>query len=731
MKQLSKKMSPTFLIASVLVTISLFVLLSMLFYGPSDYLEQGAADKSDSYYGFRYTVASAFFSNFGIGAYVGWMIILAWAVIVFFRETVGDLAIRGISLVVVVVSGAALAELLGSENYLGGSLGYAVGTVLRSGFGTVLGVILIGAVFTVALVLATDFGFVSYYKEARGALAVVEREEEPEIPEAPMDLISRMDQTIHEIEAEDEAGDAFTEAGEEEPEAEETEAESSAEIEPPETSDDEGSKGRPIVIDLRPTIEEEDLDEELATSGETEPEAPIDSLVAAAGPIIETEPEVELAGPEKDEIEADEDTRILLDTAIGSPEDTSAGDFEAEDEEPTLATASLEPDPLEEVEAATMTASLPPRSADEALESVFDALVGSSELDAREEELMRSAVVVVEDGGVVVAEPPAETEEAAEEAPVEAEIEEVLEAEVALEPKAAAPVAAEREQETEIEVQAGAEAPMRPILEDMIIEEALEEEETAEAEDPVAGKRIPEERITEETPVAETVSEPELVLDDAVYIMNETVPAEEPAEATRPAPEAEAPEAGQVIDEVRVEAPTPLPEPEALPEAAPEEQQVILLDDELTLSGAPDEAEDTLLPFMQEEREQAEAVEATGEPVAPAAPAETAVVAESEPEDEIPVLEDVPEKGMFRSLFTRKKTPRTASVADPLLDHAAEMVIERGRASVVLLQRRLDIGYTRAARIIEALEAEGLVGPMTESGSREILLTVEGWRERK
>ena len=58
-----KKLSPTFLIAAGVVTISLFVLLSMLFYGPSDYQGLSASAEADPYYGFRYTVASAFFIN--------------------------------------------------------------------------------------------------------------------------------------------------------------------------------------------------------------------------------------------------------------------------------------------------------------------------------------------------------------------------------------------------------------------------------------------------------------------------------------------------------------------------------------------------------------------------------------------------------------------------------------------------------------------------------------------
>ena len=172
------------------------------------------------------------------------------------------------------------------------------------------------------------------------------------------------------------------------------------------------------------------------------------------------------------------------------------------------------------------------------------------------------------------------------------------------------------------------------------------------------------------------------------------------------------------------------------PEATPTEQPVIILDDEIVIDSGPDEAEDTLLPFMNEEaKEEPQVVEDREE----AAPAEAALPeaplpeepAEEPAEPVIPILEEVSNRGMFRSLFPRKKSPQTATVADPMLDHAAEMVIERNRASVVLLQRRLDIGYTRAARIIEALETEGLVGPLTESGSREILLTAEGWRERK
>lgn len=52
-----------------------------------------------------------------------------------------------------------------------------------------------------------------------------------------------------------------------------------------------------------------------------------------------------------------------------------------------------------------------------------------------------------------------------------------------------------------------------------------------------------------------------------------------------------------------------------------------------------------------------------------------------------------------------------AAAPDPLIGRATEVVRQEGRASVSLLQRRLSIGYTRAARLLDLLEAEGVIGP--------------------
>ena len=58
---------------------------------------------------------------------------------------------------------------------------------------------------------------------------------------------------------------------------------------------------------------------------------------------------------------------------------------------------------------------------------------------------------------------------------------------------------------------------------------------------------------------------------------------------------------------------------------------------------------------------------------------------------------------------------------DPLYDEALRIVTESRRASISGVQRRLRIGYNRAARLIEQMEAQGIVGPLQRNGSREVL----------
>ena len=62
------------------------------------------------------------------------------------------------------------------------------------------------------------------------------------------------------------------------------------------------------------------------------------------------------------------------------------------------------------------------------------------------------------------------------------------------------------------------------------------------------------------------------------------------------------------------------------------------------------------------------------------------------------------------------------SGGDELYDRAVGIVLRDRKASTSYIQRKLQIGYNRAARIIERMEEEGIVGQANHAGKREILL---------
>jgi DNA segregation ATPase FtsK/SpoIIIE, S-DNA-T family len=64
---------------------------------------------------------------------------------------------------------------------------------------------------------------------------------------------------------------------------------------------------------------------------------------------------------------------------------------------------------------------------------------------------------------------------------------------------------------------------------------------------------------------------------------------------------------------------------------------------------------------------------------------------------------------------------------DPLFYEALKLVVESEQASVSMIQRRLKVGYARAARLIDQMEERGYVGPFEGSRPREVLLTKEQW----
>ena len=67
---------------------------------------------------------------------------------------------------------------------------------------------------------------------------------------------------------------------------------------------------------------------------------------------------------------------------------------------------------------------------------------------------------------------------------------------------------------------------------------------------------------------------------------------------------------------------------------------------------------------------------------------------------------------------------------DELFDEAVEIVVSSGQASVSMLQRRLKLGYSRAARLVDQMEERGIVGPFEGSKPRAVLITKSDWQER-
>ena len=76
--------------------------------------------------------------------------------------------------------------------------------------------------------------------------------------------------------------------------------------------------------------------------------------------------------------------------------------------------------------------------------------------------------------------------------------------------------------------------------------------------------------------------------------------------------------------------------------------------------------------------------------------------------------------------------PCTEELAhDEMLPDAVDVILETKQASVSLLQRRLKLGYARAARIVDEMEEMGIVGPFVGSKPRQILVTKEQWDQMK
>jgi S-DNA-T family DNA segregation ATPase FtsK/SpoIIIE len=88
-----------------------------------------------------------------------------------------------------------------------------------------------------------------------------------------------------------------------------------------------------------------------------------------------------------------------------------------------------------------------------------------------------------------------------------------------------------------------------------------------------------------------------------------------------------------------------------------------------------------------------------------------------EPEYEEGILSGPASEGGSQDLFGDAPDAE----ADPLYDEAVSFVLRTRRASISSVQRQLRIGYNRAARLVEQMEAAGLVSPMGNNGNREVL----------
>ena len=68
---------------------------------------------------------------------------------------------------------------------------------------------------------------------------------------------------------------------------------------------------------------------------------------------------------------------------------------------------------------------------------------------------------------------------------------------------------------------------------------------------------------------------------------------------------------------------------------------------------------------------------------------------------------------------------------DDLFDEAVELVLREGRGSTSLIQRAFSVGYSRAARLVDAMTKAGILGGHNGSNAREIQVTLEQWQAMK
>ena len=98
------------------------------------------------------------------------------------------------------------------------------------------------------------------------------------------------------------------------------------------------------------------------------------------------------------------------------------------------------------------------------------------------------------------------------------------------------------------------------------------------------------------------------------------------------------------------------------------------------------------------------------------------------------VMEEIERKAIQTGNKSAASDPEPNSEeldGDEMLPAAVDVILETGQASVSMLQRRLKLGYARAARIVDEMEEKGIVGPFQGSKPRDILITKEQWAQMR
>jgi len=93
------------------------------------------------------------------------------------------------------------------------------------------------------------------------------------------------------------------------------------------------------------------------------------------------------------------------------------------------------------------------------------------------------------------------------------------------------------------------------------------------------------------------------------------------------------------------------------------------------------------------------------------------------------VMGEIDKAAEMKSSGDKSTGDSNGSDYDELLPQAVDVIFETGQASVSMLQRRLKLGYSRAARIVDQMEEMGVVGPFEGSKPRNVLITKDQWRQ--